>query len=121
MFVFINHNHVITLMDFLRQCPLRSHMQKNVIMSLKGQTFSKSANGLSIYDLKKKLTPGVILTLPWGYIHIYDYDSRTSVFVQVRFISSVHSDLFHTQWHSSTSSWPNFTACLQIEWLSLSI
>ena len=56
-------------------------MQKNVIMSLKVQTFSKSANGLNIYDLKKKLTPGVILTLHWGYIHVYDHDSHTNLFI----------------------------------------
>ena len=31
---------------------------------LKGKTCSKLANGLNFYDLKKKLTSGVILTLP---------------------------------------------------------
>ena len=36
----------------------------------KGKTCRKLANELNLYDLKKTLTPGVILTLPWGYIHI---------------------------------------------------
>ena len=37
---------------------------------LKGKSCRKLANELNYYDLKKTLTPGVILTLPWGYIHI---------------------------------------------------
>ena len=38
---------------------------------LKGKTCSKLANGLNLYDLKKKVTPEIALTLPWGYIHVY--------------------------------------------------
>ena len=33
----------------------------------------KLAKGLKFYDLKKKLTPGVALTRPWGYIHVRAY------------------------------------------------
>ena len=52
---------------------------------LKGKTCSKLANGLNLYDLKKKLTPEVALTLTWGYIHntilvkpVYWYISQVS-------------------------------------------
>ena len=50
---------------------------------LRGKTCSKLANGLNFYDLKKTLTPGVILTLPWGYIYIHAYyhSSQTSLLV----------------------------------------
>ena len=44
-----------------------------------GKTCSKLANGLNFYDLKKKLTPRVVLTLPWGYIHVYYHYSQTSL------------------------------------------
>ena len=36
----------------------------NVNSHLKGKTCSKLANGLNLYDLKKKLTSEVALTLP---------------------------------------------------------
>ena len=32
-------------------------------------------------NLKKKLPPGCILILSWGYIHVYDLYSQTSVLV----------------------------------------
>ena len=35
------------------------------------------------YDLKKTLTPGVILTLPWGYIHAFYHSSLTRLLVHV--------------------------------------
>ena len=35
------------------------------------------------YDLKKTLTPGVILTLPYGYIHALYHSSLTSLLVHV--------------------------------------
>ena len=41
---------------------------------LKGKTCRKLAKGLKFYDLKKKLTPGVALTRPWGYIYVYYRD-----------------------------------------------
>ena len=34
-------------------------------------------------NLEKKLTPGGILTLPWGYIHVYDLYSQTSLLVYI--------------------------------------
>ena len=46
---------------------------------LMGKTLSKLAHGLKFYDLKKKLTPGVVLTLPWGYINVYYHYSQTSL------------------------------------------
>ena len=50
---------------------------------LKGKTFSKLANGLQFYVFKKKLTPGVALTKPWGYIHGYYHSSQTSLLVYI--------------------------------------
>ena len=50
-------------------------MGKIVKCHLKDKTCSKLANGLNFYDLKKKLTPGVVLTLPWGYVHVYYHSS----------------------------------------------
>ena len=50
---------------------------------LKGKTCSKLANGLTLYDLKNKLTPEVALTLPWGYIHVYYHSSQTSLLVYI--------------------------------------
>ena len=46
---------------------------------LKGKTCRKLAKGLKFYDLKKKLTPGVALTWPWGYIHVYYHSSQTRI------------------------------------------
>ena len=56
---------------------------------LKGKSCSKLENGLSFYDLKKILTPGVILTLPWRYIHAY-YHSCLLVYISDRFQVSVY-------------------------------
>ena len=42
-------------------------MGKIVKMSFKGHLKGKLANGLNFYDLKKTLTPGIILTLPCAY------------------------------------------------------
>ena len=47
---------------------------------LKGKTCSKLANGLNLYDLKKKLTPEVALTLTWGYKHVYYHSSFKQVY-----------------------------------------
>ena len=48
---------------------------------LKGKTCSELANGLIFYDLKKKLTQGVILTLHRGYIHAHYHPCHTSLLV----------------------------------------
>ena len=45
------------------------------------KTCSKLANGKNFYDLKKKLTPGVALTLPWGYIHVDYHSGQTLVYI----------------------------------------
>ena len=50
---------------------------------LKSITCNKLANGLNFYDLKKKLTPGFALTLPWDYIHVYDHSSQLSLLVYI--------------------------------------
>ena len=35
------------------------------------------------YVFKKKLTPGVALTRPWGYIHVYYHSSQTSLLTYI--------------------------------------
>ena len=52
-----------------------------------------------IYDLKKTLTPGVILTLPWGYIHAYYHFSQTSLLVY----SQVSGERLQERWSSGTN------------------
>ena len=44
------------------------------------------------FDLKKKLTPGVALSQPWGYIHVYYHSDQTSklVYIYLRFQVSVY-------------------------------
>ena len=63
---------------------------------LKGKTCSKLANGLKFYDLKKKLTPGVALTRPWGYIHVC-YHSRQTIYW---YISQVSGERLQDHWSS---------------------
>ena len=50
---------------------------------LKGRTCNKLTNGLNFYGLKKKLTPGFALTLPWGYIHVYYHSSQLSLLLYI--------------------------------------
>ena len=58
---------------------------------LKGKTCRKLAKGLKFYDLKKKLTPGVALTRPWGYIHVYYHSSQNKfIGIYLRFQVSVY-------------------------------
>ena len=60
-------------------------MKKVVKMSLNGKT---SGNGTMdrIFMILKK-APGVIMTLPWGYIHVIlhvcEYYSQTNVLVYI--------------------------------------
>ena len=56
-------------------------MMEIVTMSFECQC--KLANELNPYDLKKKLTPEIALTLPWGYIHVYYHSSQTSLLVYI--------------------------------------
>ena len=52
-------------------------------MSFEGRTCNKLANGLKFYDLKKKLTPGFALTLPWVNIHVYYHSRQVSLLVYI--------------------------------------
>ena len=52
-------------------------MQKVVEISSKGKTSGNWQMDRIFTILKKKLTPGVILTLPRGYIYAYDHCSQT--------------------------------------------
>ena len=68
--VYINHDPWMTLTYFMARSRSPMHLNgKNV----------KLANGLIFYDLKKKLTLGVDLTLSWGYVHLYNHSSQTSL------------------------------------------
>ena len=54
-------------------------MQNGVKMSLKGKTSGNGQMDILHMILKKKLTPGVSLTLPWDYIHVYEHCSQTKL------------------------------------------
>ena len=96
--VCINHDLGMTL-TFLRHGQLRPPMHLNgknrKKCHLKGKTCIKLANGLNLYDLKKKLTPEVALTLTWGYIH------NTILVKQVYwYISQVSGERLQDHWSS---------------------
>ena len=77
--VCINHDPGMTLTFFTANA---FEWEKLLKCHLKGKTCSKLANGLNLYDVKKKLTPEVALTLlPLGYIHVYYHSSQTSLLV----------------------------------------
>ena len=59
--VYINHDPVMTLTDF----------------------YCKVKIGQIFMNLKMKLNPGVVLTMSWGYIHVYDLYSQTSLLVYI--------------------------------------
>ena len=50
----------------------------------------------NFYDLKIKLDPGVVLTLPWGYIHVH-YHSSFQVYW---YISQVSGECLQDHWSS---------------------
>ena len=50
-------------------------MQNGVKMSLKGNTSGNGQIERIIMILKKTLIREVSLTLPWGYIHVYEHYS----------------------------------------------
>ena len=84
--VCINHAPGMTLTFFTARSAWVAHAfewEKLLQCHLKGKTCSKLANGLNLYDLKKKLTPEVALTLPWGYIHVYYHSCQTSLLVYI--------------------------------------
>ena len=84
--VCINHHTGMTLTFFTVRLAKVAHAfewGKLLQYHLKGKTCSKLANGLNLYDLKKRLTPEVVLTLPWGYIHVYYHSSQTSLLVYI--------------------------------------
>ena len=64
-------------------------MQKTVELTLKGKTFRKWASGQNIYEFEKEINPRGILTLSWGYIHVYDLCSQTSLLVNIYLRSQV--------------------------------
>ena len=74
--VYINPDPWMTLTYFMARSTKVAHAfewGKLLKCHLKGKTCSKLANGLQFYVVKKKLTPGVALPGPWGYIHVYYY------------------------------------------------
>ena len=86
--VYINCDPWMTLTYFTARSTYVAHAfewGKLLKCHLKGKTCSKLANGLKFYVFKKKLTPGVALTRPWGYIHVYYHNdsSQTSLLVYI--------------------------------------
>ena len=82
--VCINHDPGMTLTFFTARLVAHAfELGKLLQCHLKGKTCSKLTNGLNLYDLKKKLTPEVALTLPWGYIHVYHHSSQASLLVYI--------------------------------------
>ena len=59
------------------------HFNGENCLNVKGKICSKLANGLRFYVFKKKLTPGVALTRPLGYIHVHYHSSQTSLLVYI--------------------------------------
>ena len=84
--VFVNHDTWMTLTYFLARSTYVAHAfewGKLLKYHLKGRTCNVLANGLNFYDLKKKLTPGFALSLPWGYIHVYYHSCQLSLLVSI--------------------------------------
>ena len=82
--IYINHDPGMTLTYFTVRSAKVAHTfewggGELLKCHLKDKTCSKLINRLIFYKLKKTLTPGVILTLPWGYIHVYYHSSQTSL------------------------------------------
>ena len=53
-------------------------MRKNSKMELNGGNLLGVCKWTEKLCLWKKMTPGGCLPLPWGYIHVYDYNIQTS-------------------------------------------
>ena len=66
----------MTLTDFTA----RSHMQKTVKMTGREKLSGNGQVNRTFMNLKKKLNPGVVLTLSWGFIHVCDLYRQTSLF-----------------------------------------
>ena len=98
--VCINHDPWMTLTYFTARSTYVAHAckwGKLLQCHLKCKTCSKLANGLNLYDLKKKLTPEVALTLPRGYIHVYYHSSYKQVYW---YISQVSGERLQDHWSS---------------------
>ena len=58
-------------------------MQKTIKMTQKGKLSGNGQVNRIFMNYKKKLNPGVVLTLSWGYIHVYDLYSQISLLVYI--------------------------------------
>ena len=58
-------------------------MQKTVKMTLKGKLSENGQMNRIFMKLKRKLNPGDVLTLSWGFIHLYDLYIQTSLLVYI--------------------------------------
>ena len=84
--VYVNYDPWMTLTYFTArstEVALAFDLGKLLKCHLKCKTCSKLANGLNFCDLEKKLTPGVALTLSWGYMYVYYHPSQTFLRPQV--------------------------------------
>ena len=72
-------------------------MQKTVKMTLKGKKLQGNWQVDRIFmNLKKKLTPGSILTLSWGYIHVYMFIVKQVCW----YISQISGERLQSHWSS---------------------
>ena len=79
--VYINHDPGMTLTYFTARSSLVPHAfewGKGLKYYLKGKTCRKWANKQNIYVYETILFIGGYLPLPWGYIHVHDYNIQTS-------------------------------------------
>ena len=84
--VYINCDPLMTLTYFTARSTWVAHAfewGKLLKCHLKGKTCSKLANALQFYVFKKKLTPGVALTKPLGYILGFYHSSQTNLLVYI--------------------------------------
>ena len=51
--------------------------------AVKGKNFSKWANEHDIYEFEKEIDHRGILTLPWGFIHVYEHYNQTNLLVYI--------------------------------------
>ena len=56
---------------------------------------------MGIYDSENKMDPGVQLSLPWGYIHVYDKNKTEIIVKQVYWhLSQVSGERLQDHWSS---------------------
>ena len=63
-------------------------------------------------NLKKNFNPWAVLTLPWGYIHVYDLYSQTGLFI---YIYQILGERLQDHWSSVVVFYPNINCGYSLE------